>query len=317
MLEVQPFDDSLTDTWDAWCASSINATLLHTRRFLSYHGQRFKDRSVMLRSDGRLVGVLPAAEHRQDAGLVVSHPGATYGGIVHDGWLTGQRMIEAVDVLRTHFQRQQAHTLRYKPIPHIYTRAPAQDDLYALFRCGARLQRCDLACCIDLAHPGNRSERRDRSLKKALRKGVEVSDDALALTDFWQVLQDNLQRKHEASPVHSLDEITELMRRFPDHIQLVTARAEGEVVSGILLFNGQRVWHAQYIASNALGYDVSALDAVFDHAIHRARQAGARFFDFGTSNESEGRILNDSLYRFKAEFGASGVAYEHHDIPLQ
>jgi hypothetical protein len=43
---------------------------------------------------------------------------------------------------------------------------------------------------------------------------------------------------------------------------------------------------------------------------------GARYFDFGVSNEQEGRILNEGLYRFKTSFGAGGVAQEFYKVEL-
>jgi lipid II:glycine glycyltransferase (peptidoglycan interpeptide bridge formation enzyme) len=61
---------------------------------------------------------------------------------------------------------------------------------------------------------------------------------------------------------------------------------------------------------------VSALDAVFDGAIIDANRAGVRYFDFGTSNEDEGAVLNEGLYRFKAEFGGGGVAHEFFELDL-
>ena len=40
------------------------------------------------------------------------------------------------------------------------------------------------------------------------------------------------------------------------------------------------------------------------------------YFDFGVSTEDQGLTLNDSLYRFKASFGAGGTVYEEFEIDL-
>ena len=84
-----------------------------------------------------------------------------------------------------------------------------------------------------------------------------------------------------------------------------------------MLFNTHRVTHAQYTAASRAGYDTSALVAVFDHCVAKAAARGARFFDFGNSNEREGRYLNPGLYRFKTEFGAGGVVHEFYELPLK
>ena len=98
-IEIVPYTPANETVWDEFCAGAVNATFLHTRRFLSYHGDRFKDMSVLMMESGKPVGLFPAAESLSDSKVVISHPGITYGGIVHRGWLSGIRMIEAFTAL--------------------------------------------------------------------------------------------------------------------------------------------------------------------------------------------------------------------------
>ena len=303
--------------WDRWCsaAANVNATFLHTRRFLGYHKDRFDDRSVLLYQSDRLSAVVPAAVSMLARDVVDSHPGATYGGVVHAGDLGGARMIEAMDALKRHYGEQGFKTLLYKPMPWHFASMPSGDDVYALFRHDARRIGCNLACVVDLLSPGPRSERRRRGLRKALRTATVVEDMAL-LGEVWDIIVENLARKHDARPVHSLDEVAELAALFPESIKLRAARVEGRLEAGVVLFNTPRVWRAQYIGSSDVGYSISALDAVFDDAIAAAGSAGARYFDFGTSNAEAGRVLNDGLFRFKAEFGGGGVVHEIYALSL-
>lgn len=314
-IDIIPYTPANEVVWDEFCAGAVNATFLHTRRFLSYHGDRFKDMSVLMMESGKLVGVFPAAESTSDLKLVISHPGVTYGGIVHQGWLSGMRMIEALTAVSEHYENGGYSRLQYKAVPHIYATTPAQDDLYALFRLGAQRVRCDLSCTIDLANRRPLSERRRRGLKKA-QKAVTLSCDHALLGDLWAVIAQNLARKHDSKPVHSLDELTLLQERFPEQITIRCALIEGRVEAGVVFFTSSTVWHAQYIAASESAYDVSALDAVFDAAIAEAQQTGARYFDFGTSNEEGGKVLNDGLYRYKSEFGGGGVAHEYYELSL-
>jgi Acetyltransferase (GNAT) domain len=315
IYDLVPYTDEHESLWDLWCDSAGNSTLLHTRKFLSYHGKRFDDASVLIFKSGRLVGVIPAARAINESTIIVSHPGATYGGIVHQGWLSGERMIDALEQLRAHYRECGYERMLYKPLPYGYACVPSQDDLYALFRLGARRIRCDLSCSIDLSARRTPSERRRRGLKKAM-KAVELIKNGDRLGSLWRVLAENLKQKHSASPVHSLAELTQLMERFPANIQVRCAIVDGVVEAGVIFFNSANVWHAQYIASSEIGYAVSALDAVFESAIDEAKTAAARYFDFGTSNEQSGLILNDGLYRFKSEFGGGGMAHEHYELVL-
>ena len=224
-------------------------------------------------------------------------------------------MIEAFEVIGEHFMRAGYSRLQYKPLPYIYSCVPAQDDLYALFRLGAKRVRCDLSCSIDLAERRPLSERRRRGLKKS--KGiVTLSSIPSLLSELWHVIAQNLYRKHDARPVHSLQELTLLQQRFPSHILVRSALLDGVVEAGIILFKTDRVWHAQYIGASEVAYGISALDAVFNAAILEAQQSGARYFDFGTSNEDSGMVLNDGLYRFKSELGGGGVGYDTYQLTL-
>ncbi|MEX3956109.1 GNAT family N-acetyltransferase [Trinickia sp. EG282A] len=308
-------DDALR--WDDFCARCHGATFLHSYRFLSYHGDRFADRSIIIEDGEDWLGVIPAARHPFDEDVVVSHPGVTYGGMLHDGRLRGVQMIAALDAAAGLWRSAGFKQLRYKCVPHIYQAAPAQDDLYALFRVGAVRYRCDLSSCIDLRHRLPVSGRRLRAQKKASRAGILVTRGNERLPEFWAVLEENLLRKHSAKPVHTLDEIEMLAERFPDRIRLMAATLNGNVEAGIVLFLSETVAHAQYIASSEPGYEVNALDAVFEESIEQSRMAGKRFFDFGISTEDDGRVLNEGLNQFKNEFGAGGVVYEFYQWDLR
>lgn len=303
--------------WDAWCTEAYGATFLHSRRFLSYHGDRFDDRSLIVEDpQGAWLGLLPAARHPNDSSVVVSHPGITYGGFLHHGALRGEAMLRAFELACAHYVASGARTLKYKPVPHIYQRAPAQDDLYALFRLGAQRVRCDLSSCIALDHPLPMNERRRRALKKAQRAGLVIDSGVHNAAEFWPVLADTLWRRHGLRPVHSLDEMLLLAERFPEQIRVCVARREKAVLAGIVLFICGALVHTQYVAASEEGQALSALDLLIHTEISHARDNHARFFDFGNSNEEQGRVLNQGLHRFKSEFGAGGVVHEFYDIEL-
>ena len=317
-MNVFPYSKEDAPAWDEMVEGCPMATFLHTRRFLSYHGDRFRDASLIFRNDeGKIVGLLAAAIDPEDDRRVVSHRGITFGGLQHSGNLVGDRMIEVFDGLMRYYRGQGMTSLRYKAIPYIYHLTPSGDDLYALFRLGAARSRCDLSSAIDLRNRREPSSRRKRGRKKALKSGVEVVEGAPFIDEFWHALEENLERKIAQKPVHTTDEIKYLASQFPNNIKFLVGLVSGQVVAGITLFFSRAVTHAQYIASNATGHDVSALDAVFEHAIEQTRAEGRRYFDFGTSNRNDGQHLSSSIHQFKTEFGGGGVAYEFYDFDLK
>lgn len=314
-VEVAPFRESHAEEWDAFVREAGNATFQQTRRFLAYHGDRFADASCLLYLDGKLSGVFPAAVAKVEPDVVVSHPGAAFGGVVHTGRLGGNRMVEALNGLISRYRASGFSRLRYKVLPPTYAAIPAQDDLYALQRVGATRSRCELSSTIRLDTRREPSARRLRSLKKAQR-AVRVAVGHEHLEALYSVIAANLAREHGAAPVHSMEELRMLTARFPQEIEVLVAIVDGAVEAGVVLFNNAQVWHAQYIAASERAYAVCALDGVFDVAIRSASAAGARYFDFGTSNEGGGTVLNDGLYRFKSEFGGGGVVHEQYEVPV-
>jgi len=315
-IKVRPYAFTDAGAWDAFCDKCLQATLLHTQRFLSYHGDKFEDKSLIIEQDGKWLGLFPAALSPVNAKIVVSHPGVTYGGIVHQGNLRGVLMIDTLRAIIQHYASLQLNTLIYKVVPFFYHQVPLQDDSYALFRVGASRTRCDISSTIDLQHRLPVSERRRRGLKNASKAGVSVVAGNSNLEALWSVLHDNLQRKHGVAPVHSLAEIELLAQKFPDHIQCICGVVNGKVEAGILVFVTPTAHHAQYIAASKIGYDAAALDAVFEFSILNAKEKHARWFSFGISTEDSGLILNDGLYRFKTEFGAGSAIHEFFIINL-
>lgn len=315
-ISVRPFVPGDAEAWDDFCKDAFQATLLHTRRYLSYHGDRFADRSLIVEEDGRWLGLFPAALSRDESTHIVSHPGVTYGGILHQGALKGNQMVAALEEVGRYYAAQGGTRLVYKAVPAFYHKSPAQDDLYALFRLVARRVRCDISSTIDLLNRQPPSQRRKRSLKKAIKADVKIVEGIQHVAALWGVLAGNLASKHGTKPVHSLAEITLLAERFSENIRCTCGTVNNVVVAGTLLFVTPTTSHAQYIGSSEAGYDVSALDAIFEHCIDVAQREGRRWFDFGISTEKGGMVLNEGLYCFKSEFGGGGTVHEFFELDL-
>ena len=309
-MQVRPYRPEMAEAWNRFNASAVNGHFLFDRRFMDYHADRFCDASLVVEEDGALVALLPV----NLAGDVAwSHQGLTFGGLVHAG-LGVRPVMEALELCAAELCARGAGTLSYKATPWIYPSAPAQQDLYWLFRREAALVRRDVSAAIDYRARGRVSGRRDRGARKAHKAGLSFERSG-GWRAYWSLLERVLADRHGVSPVHSLAEIELLAGRFPDEIALFTAARGTEVQAGVAMFRSRHVAHAQYIAVGEAGRETGALDGLFDHlvGVHAERW---RYFDFGISNTDQGRVLNEGLMAQKEEFGASAVTHDVHHVTL-
>jgi hypothetical protein len=316
-LRARPYRPQDEQAWDELVARSWNGTFLHSRRYLSYAADRFTDTSLVVEdSRSALLGVLPAAVHASDPTMIESHPAVGYGGIVHAGDLRGPAMKAALEAVAERYYHDGRQSLRYKVVPPIYHRVPAQDDLYALFRLDASRSRCDVASVIDLANRPAPASRRLRSLRKAERAGVEAARGPDQLEPVWSVVSGRLAEKYQTEPLHDLAALTRLQSLFPGQIGCVAGTLDGRVVAGVVIFHIGQVDHAQYIGADDRGYETSALDLVIRECLADGERRGIRSFSFGNSTLYGGRVFSESLFAFKSEFGAGVVVHECYDLSL-
>lgn len=315
---IAPFEQAGANEWDALVAASGNGTMLHTRRFLAYHGDRFADRSLIVRdAAGCLNGVIPAAESPGDPTLVVSHPGATFGGLLTLPHVTGAAYRSMFERVLRAWEELGYARLAYKPAPYIYHSVPRHEDCYVLWRLGARVTRRTLSACIDLAHRRPPSSRRKRSLAKALRAQCSIRRGRAVVPQFWPIVESALLERHNRRPVHSLAEMQFLASTFDDEISCLGAFAGDEIIAGIVLFNSPTVTHVQYSLSSPAGMAVGAMDLLVEDAVESSLARGARYLDLGISTDASGLELNENLHQFKMEFGAGTVVYEQYEIDLR
>ena len=313
IVHTVPYETSRADEWNALVASSKNATFLLDRRYMDYHADRFRDCSLLFYKKGELIAALPA-NWEADEGTVCSHGGLTYGGLILSPHITAVEALEVFSCAMDWFQKTLgASRWLYKPMPYIYHRLPAEEDLYALFRLGATLHSRAISSVVDMKDRLPMRELRRRGVRKALGAGVTCTEST-DFAAFWPVLTEVLQTKHGRQPVHTLDEMRLLHGRFPESIRLFLAlRTDGKPLAGTVVYETERVAHAQYIAASAEGKAVGALDCLFDWLIAE-RYADKAYFDFGISTEQGGTWLNEGLQFQKEGFGARAVVYDAYEI---
>lgn len=312
-MEVVRYSAEKREEWDSFVLAAKNSTFLFMRGYMDYHSDRFADASLMFYDEGRLRALLPAC--LCEGGVVSSHAGLTYGGFVLSADVKGAEVLALFEAAMQWMKRELgAVSFVYKPVPHIYSAVPSQEDLYALFRVGARLVACSLSSAVNNAARVGFSQLRRRKVARAAREGVgyAVTDDFSA---YWAILGEALQAGHGCTPVHTLDEITLLASRFPQNIKLYAAYKDGAMVAGCVVYETRCVAHVQYIAASPQGKALGALDGLFDY-LFTSIYNKVEYIDFGISTERGGSYLNEGLLFQKEGFGARGVVYDVYEVDL-
>jgi hypothetical protein len=310
MFTVRRYEPSDAAAWDALVMRSRNGNLLHHRGYMDYHAHRFADASLVIERHGDIVAVLPA-NRQQDT--VSSHGGLTYAGLISGSALRAEATLAVFSDIRDFYREAGVRAVQYKAIPHVFHAYPAEEDLYALHRWGARLVRRDLSSVIPLRQAHALTQGRKAAGNKARNAGV-VRQEGNDPAQFHALLVDVLKR-HEVAPTHSLPELRLLQGRFPRHIVLHEARREDELLAGVLVYDFGHAVHTQYMAVSVEGRQVDALSFLLVELIGNV-YADRTHFTFGISTAQGGQVLNGGLVAQKEFFGARAVVHDIYDWVL-
>ena len=312
MFEIRRYTPDQKTAWDTYVSKSRNATFLFYRDYMDYHSDRFFDHSLLFYVGHHLHSVMPA---HAVGDIFCSHRGLTYGGLLMDDDVTTADVLVLFEELNDYLRCQGFRKVLYRAIPWVYHRLPAEEDLYAMFwKCGARLQQRMSGTVIFMnEHVRWRKDHR-RRLKQAQQAGVRVEANG-SLEEFWPLLNDNLQQKFNAQSVHTLDEILLLKSRFSDNIVQYNAYLGDELVGGITFYVMGHVLHGQYSGTNDVGKQTGAMEAIYEQVMYHDFMH-ISYLDFGTSNESGGRVLNEGLISHKEGYGGRTVCYDTYEWEL-
>lgn len=309
-MKIKKYNDSDKKIWDEFVSLAKNKHFIFFRDFMEYHSDRFNDHSLMFFDDSqKLLAILPA---NSADGVLFSHQGLTFGGILIKTSAKQNEVNEIFNAIPQYLKVNGFSSLIYKKMPYIYHSSPCDEDLYSLFMINASLIRRDVSSTIKVSNPIKYSEGRKRIIKKANASGISYreSDDLLG---FWDNLTNVLMSGHGAKPVHSYDEIVALKKTFPEQIKIYAACVNEVQVAGVVIFLTDTAAHTQYLYNTDVGRSIGALDGLIDHLV-KTLFYDKEYFDFGISNENQGRYLNEGLISQKERFGARAIVHDFYEI---
>ena len=309
-MRVVRYDPSKSAEWNHFIHGSKNGLFLFARSYMDYHQDRYRDHSLMIYKNQKLIAVFPANEN---SNIIFSHWGLTFGGLIMSFDLKTEECIRIFGQIILYYKSIGIEEIYYKAISYIFQKYPSQEDLYALFRHNAVLYRRDVSSVVEISDKLRFSETKRQSVQKCHKEKVEILENE-NFGDYWHLLSKVLAR-FDTTPVHSLDEIHLLKKNFPDRIRLFEARLKGDLLAGVVIYDYGKVAHTQYMANSEMGRKSGALDFI-NFTLINEHYKNHEYFSFGISTEKEGRLLNEGLILQKEMMGARAVVNDFYKIKI-
>lgn len=309
-MEIIKFSDIQHVLWDNIVKKSKNGIFLFYRDYLDYHKKRFKDHSLMVSKNDKIIALFPANEKGEE---IFSHGGLTFGSLIMSFDLKATEVLEIFLLIKEYYKRLGFKKITYKVIPSVFHKYPAEEDLYALFRLNAKLIRRDLSSVICLDNKIKFSETKRQSVTKCEKNKIEFKEND-NFEEYWDLLTEVLS-KFDTKPVHSLEEISKLKSLFPQQIRLFEARRQDVLLAGTVIYDYDNVVHTQYMANSQEGRKIGALDYI-NHKLICEVFSEREYYSFGISTENQGLQLNEGLIQQKEMMGSRGVAIDFYEISL-
>jgi len=286
--------------WDSFVDNSINGTIYHKRKFLSYHRNRFKEneRWVIIKKRNEVVAQIGYCLFKEDNRIVAKSPyGASYGGFIFKNQPSYKSVSEIIKLFNTHLvDNKIVSIILTNPI---FCCSIQHLDLipYVLIENGYKSQFRQISSIIDFANGevDEIVESRARNMeRKAINNGIIIKHLA-SIDDYWIPMLETFTR-HGSKPTHTKNQLKELMMKFPREITLDVAYLQNKPVGGICYFSiNDYLKCSFYFCQTKEGQENQSLSYLIMSGLRQAQKEGYRYLDFGTTSLKEFFLFKESF----------------------
>lgn len=315
-IVIQQFDEKQASEWDNFIISdACNATFLQSRKFLNYHKKgKYEDNSLMFYDKDKLVAICPACimYDNENNKVFYSHSGSTYGGlIISKNMLRVEKIILLVDELEKYLKANSFKKCVLKqnnPLMNAENMDVLDFGLY--FKGFNEYKELDIYVDFDKVNKDNPisdfSKLKKRLTKKCIQnemKLVELNTHD-ELVNFLDILTKNLS-KYNLKPYHTIDDLEDLKKRFPEEIKYWGCIFEGKLVAVtmVFIFEKSKCVHTHYLAADPEYNKFSPMTYIYYCMINNYMNKGYKYLSWGITTEHLGVDINYNLTNTKEEFG--------------
>ena len=316
MLTIEKYNTKNETSWNTFLNKSFNGTIFSHRNFLNYHiNRQFKDNSLLIYRNRELIAIIPAVVIiENDKTILHSHPGASYGGIILKNNLNFKVINNIINTVDQYCINNSFHSFFLINSPNIYHQYKDHSLEYLLSWNGYKSNEIYISHAVNV----NTSDGLDTILAKRKRRYLN-NDNSLQniqfnrtndINLFYQILIEN-KKRFNIKPTHSLNEITKLLKLFPDHIQLFISSINSQTIGGSVLFHTNMKASLVFYNAVLAEYRTSQLSMYqLYQCMKIVKNNNINILDFGVSHvpEAENPLSPKfSLIQFKEQLGAKGV----------
>jgi len=312
MITINKYEKKQLDEWDQFINASNNGTMFQQQRFINYHiDRKFVDNSLIIKNNNNIVAVLPAAIKNN---ILYSHPGSSYGGLVLAKKTEFSIINNIIQELDNYCKNKKLKSIFLINSPSIYHKEVDDSLDYLLQWNHFRKKEIYISHAVNI----NETVSVLDLLKKRKRRYLNNDDELNALEFkesnefdlFYDILLKS-KEKFKTKPTHSLEELYQLKKIFPEQIKLLLTMKKDRVVGGSLMFFANKKISLIFyntILEELRNSQISMLQLY--KCMEISKQLGYQMVDFGVSHTPE---ANDpmapklSLIHFKEQFNAKGV----------
>lgn len=307
IMIIEKYKSSLEAEWDNFLSSNnSSSTLFHEMKFLSYHGKKFEDSSVIIRNENKeIVGVFPSAFLNNN---IISHPGSSYGGFIFNQNLSLHEIFENIDAtinfyIDNYDFNKIEIVLPEKIIIQYYT-----DSLdFLLHKKGFQLSDMQISTVIVLKDFKNFKNFRNRT-KRYIKSG-KINDESYNYMRLktksqkllaYELVQENLSTNYGKQPAHSFSELIVLESLYPNKILFFGGFKNNEMkVSQIIFKINKRTNHIFYMAKSLERDPVIDIGLLY-FVVNEFENDGSKLLNFGIS--SRGNEIKWNIHNYKEQF---------------
>ena len=312
---VTKYSDDFSTIWDDFVNTTNGGTLHSKRSFLNYHKDKFQDFSLMFKIKNKVVAILPAVIVDKK---LISHPGASYGGLIYKENLKMESLLDINHVLNNICEQNNIESIEMRFPYSIISKNHFDKLKYCLAKQTNKVSR-EISQYIDLkSHQrGSYSENFNRILKKDHKLTTQPTTNKEEVSKFYTLLEQNLL-KHNTKPTHTFKELIYLIDNLKDECKVfLTTDEEGHIVSGSFVLElTKNTAHTFYLCSDYRFIKKSPLVNTIDHMAKYYKNLGFDHLNLGISTENKGENINLSLNNFKEKFNSCGTVRETFHINI-